>query len=142
MTTFTGLFKESSSKLGVFYPTYYIIATFQSFEKAREAEQAVRKLGIGDDEMASVPADEMLTFFEEFRANSGVWSGVMTMLSRGFGTEQVFADDDIDSALKGAGFLAIHSKEEELTKRLQALIAPFQPITMHWYAPGGVHLLV
>ena len=142
MTTFTGLFKESSSKLGVFYPTYFIVATFQSFEQAKLAEQAVRKTGIGEDEMAAIPADEMLTFFEEFRANSGVWSGVMTMLSRGFGTEQVFADDDINSALRGAGFLAVHSTDEALTERIKSLLTPFGPITMHWYAPGGVHLLV
>lgn len=142
MTTLTSFFKESDSSLGVFYPTHYIIATFLTFEKAQEAAQALRRAGYAQDEILAIPGEEVLTFFEDFRAHSGLWAGAMTMLSRAFGTEQVFADHDVENARAGAGFLAVHSKEQAETNRIRALLEPFGPRAMHWYESGGVEALI
>jgi hypothetical protein len=142
MTTLTNFFKESDSSLGVFYPKHYIIATFPSFEKTKEAAQALRNAGFSPDEILAIPGEEILKFFEDFRANSGLWSGAMTVLSRAFGTEQVFADDDVESARAGAGFLAVHTGEQAEADRVRALLAPFNPRAMHWYESGGVQSLI
>ena len=142
MTTLTNFFKESDSTLGVFYPKHYIIATFPTWALTLEAAQAMRAAGFSDDEVLAIPASEILKYFEEFRANSGLWAGVMSMLSRAFGTEQVFADDHIHSAQEGRGFLAIYSPEQACTRRVQALLTPFEPEAMHWYQAGGVETLV
>jgi hypothetical protein len=142
MTTLTHFFKESDSSLGVFYPRHYIIAVFPTFEKTKEAAQALRGVGFGEDEVLAIPGSEILKYFEEFRANSGLWAGVMTMLSRAFGTEQVFVDEDVELAHGGAGFLAIHSLEEHETRRIQAVLEPFEPSAMHWYEAGGIQTLV
>jgi hypothetical protein len=142
MTTLTNFFKESDSSLGVFYPKHYIIAAFPSFAKTKEASQALRKAGFSEDEVLAIPSAEILRYFEEFRANSGLWAGVMTMLSRAFGTEQMYADDDVHQAQGGAGFLAIHSPDEAQTARIKALLAPFEPRAMHWYETGCIQSLI
>jgi hypothetical protein len=142
MTALTSFFKESESSLGVFYPKHYVIATFKTFAGSEKAAQALRGAGFGDEEVLAIPGADVLKYFEEFRANSGLWSGVMTMLSRGFGTEQVFADDDVQRAKAGAGFLAVHGPQEADKSRVKALVTPFEPIAMHWYAAGGVECLI
>src|SRR5271168_5048733 len=103
MTTLTNFFKESESKLGVFYPQHYIVATFPTFEKTQQAAQALRCAGFADEEMLALRGSEILAYFADLRAHSGLWSGVMTMLSRAFGTEQIFADADVERALAGDG---------------------------------------
>ncbi len=142
MTTLTNFFRESDSNLGVFYPNHYIIATFPTFEKTEQAAQALRKVGFSDNEVLAIRGEEILKFFAEFRANTGLWAGVMTMLSRGFGTEQVFADDDVQRARAGAGFLAVYAPDESAGTRVRAQIEPFEPRAMHWYRPGGVESLI
>jgi hypothetical protein len=142
MTTLTNFFKESDSQLGVFYPVHYIIATFSTFGKTQEAAQALRTAGFAPDEVLAIPGSEVLAYFEEFRAHSGLWAGAMTMLSRAFGTEQVFADADVQRAQAGAGFLAVHSAEDSVTARARALLQPFEPRAMHWYESGGIQSLI
>lgn len=141
MTALTAFFKESDSSLGVFYPKHYLIATFRTFAATEQAAQALRGAGFGEDEVLAIPGSGILAYFEDFRKHSGLWAGVMTMLSRGFGTEQVFADDDVHNAQAGAGFLAVYSPREAEKELIHALLTPFEPLAMHWYAPGGVESL-
>jgi hypothetical protein len=142
MTTLTNFFQESDSNLGVFYPKHYIIATFSTYEKTGQAAQALRNAGFSENEVLAVPGAQILQYFEEFRANSGLWAGVMTMLSRAFGTEQVFVDDDVQRARAGEGFLAVHSVNEQETARICAVLEPFEPRAMHWYEAGGIQSLI
>jgi hypothetical protein len=142
MTTLTDFFKESDSSLGVFYPKHYVIGTFPTLEKTEEAVQALRCAGFSDDEVLAVPGSEILQYFAEFRANASLWSSVMTTLSRAFGTEQVFADDDAELARSGAGFLAVHSPDDASTARVRSLVEPFAPRALHWYQSGGVQSLI
>ena len=66
----------------------------------------------------------------------------MTTLSRAFGTEQVFADDDAQLAHSRAGFLAVHSLDECCAARIRALLEPFEPRALHWYQSGGIQSLI
>ena len=141
-TTLHKFFHKADSALGVFYPTHYIIATFTTFEAAEQAAQALRGAGFSENEVLAIPGAGLLEFFSEFRSNAGLWAGVMTMLSRAFGTEQVFADDDQELAHKGAGFLAVHSPTEAGTCRIEGMIKRFEPLAMHWYESGGVQSLI
>jgi hypothetical protein len=142
MTSLTNFFKESDSKLGVFYPKHYIIATFATFAQTQEASQSLRNAGFSEEEVLAIPGSEILKYFEEFQSHSGLWAGVMTMLSRAFGTEQLFADDDVLCAQSGAGFLAIHSVDESETASVRAVLDPFEPRAMHWYESGGIQSLI
>jgi|ERR1700722_4734350 hypothetical protein len=142
MTTLTNFFKESDSNLGVFYPKHYIIATFPTFDKTKEAAQELRKAGFSENEVLAIPGSEVLKYFEEFHANSGLWAGVMTMLSRAFGTEQLFADDDVQCARAGDGFLAVYCAEDPTAAKVRAILEPFKARAMHWYQAGGIQSLV
>ena len=142
MATLTSFFKSSDSTLGVFYPADYIIAIFPTFSSAQGASQVLRGAGFGEDEVLAIPGSEVLKYFEGFRANSGYWAGIMTMLSRAFGTEQVFADDDVEDAQAGKGFVAIYSPGEAQAARIVELVKPFEPKAMHWYHTGGVQCMV
>jgi hypothetical protein len=142
MAALTKFFKGSDSTLGVFYPTDYIIAVFPTFASAEAASQALRGTGLSKDEVLAIPGLEVLKYFEEFRAHSGYWAGVMAMLSRAFGTEQVFADDDVQSALAGEGFVAIHSPGEAEAHRIKDLLQPLEPKAMHWYHTAGVECMI
>ena len=142
MTTLTNFFKDSDASLGVFYPKHYIIAAFPAFSTAQEAAQALRRAGFSDDEVLAIPSREILQYFQEFRANSGLWASVMTVLSRAFGTEQIFADDDVERAEAGLGFLAVYSPDDAITARVRALLLPFQPRAMHAYQTSGIETLV
>src|ERR1700722_16486146 len=84
MTALTGFFKDSESSLGVFYPKHYIIATFETFASTNEAALELRKAGFHEDDVLAIPGSEILDFFVEFRSHAGLWTGVMTMLSRSF----------------------------------------------------------
>jgi hypothetical protein len=142
MNTRTSFFKESDSRLGVFYPQHYIIATFPTFATTQEAAQTLRRAGFNQDDVMAIPASGILEFFEDFRSQSRPWAGVMAMLSRAFGTEQVFADADVACARAGDGFLAIYSPRQGDKSKIQALLKPFEPVAMHWYNPGGIESLV
>lgn len=142
MAILTSFFKGSDSTLGVFYPAGYIIAIFPTFASAEAASHALRRNGLGEDEVLAIPGSEVLKYFEEFRAHSGYWAGIMSMLSRAFGTEQVFADNDVQSALAGEGFVAIYSPGETQAARIRELVAPFEPKAMHWYHTGGVECMI
>jgi len=142
MTTLSSFFKQSDSSLGVFYPKHYIIATFPTFAQTKQAAQALRIAGFSEDEVLAIRGEEILQFFEEFRDHAGLWAAAMTVVSRAFGTEQLFADDDVQSARAGAGFLAVHCPEEAGGARVRALLEPFEPRAMHWYRGGGVESLI
>jgi len=142
MAILTSFFKGSDSTLGVFYPADYIIAIFPTFASAAAASHALRRTGLGEDHVLAIPGSEVLKYFEEFRAHSGYWAGIMTVLSRAFGTEQVFADNDVQSAQAGEGFVAIYSPGEAQAARMRELVMPFAPKAMHWYHAGGVECLV
>lgn len=141
MTTLSRFFQESDSSMGVFYPRHYIIATFSTFDKTKEGAQALRGVGFSEKEVIALPGSEVLKYFQEFQSHAGLWSGVMTMLSRAFGTEQIFADDDVERARAGAGFLAVYSPEAAQAEHIRVLLAPFEPRAMHWYEAGGIQTL-
>jgi hypothetical protein len=127
--------------LGVFYPTHYIFAAFSSFQAAKNAAGRLEEGGFSKDELVSVTGAETLRFFDEMRADVGVWGELMTTLSRFFGTEEVFADIDIAKSHEGAGFLAVYCPQEDEAERVRDLLEPFGPLSMQLYLPGGVRSL-
>jgi hypothetical protein len=142
MSLLSTFFKESETCLGVFYPKRYIIATFSSFESARLAERALRATGFLPDEVQAVSGGEMLHFFRELRARTGLLGGLMTEFSRFIGTEASFLDRDVWEAKHGAGFLAVHCSTEREADHIRGLLTPLRPSAMEWYQMGAVCSLV
>jgi hypothetical protein len=142
MGELSSFFKESTTSLGLFYPKHYVIATFPKYSSAQTAGQTLRDAGFREDDVMVATGDEVLGFFKHFREDAGLWGIVMRPISRFFGTEATFADQDIVHAHEGAGLLAVHSLTEQDTKRITSNLAPLEPSSMEWYLPGGVRSLV
>jgi hypothetical protein len=136
------LFKGSETRLGVFYPKKYIIATFPALENAISARYILRTAGFGSDEVRAVSGEEMLHFFHDLRMRTGLLGELMTVLSRFIGTEASFFDRDVWEARHGAGFLAAPCVSELDANRIRELLTPLCPSAMQWYRMGAVWSLV
>jgi hypothetical protein len=136
------LFKGSETWLGVFYPRKYIIATFSSFETALSGKQALRAAGLGPDEIRAVSGGEMLHFFREMQARTGLLGDLMTEFSRFIGTEASFFDRDVWEARHGAGFLAVHCSTEKEADYIRHRLTPLRPVSMQWYRTEAVESLI
>ena len=142
MSELTKLFPERETRLGIFYPTDYIVAVFKSFNDAKSAHDALRHAGFADDETRAVPGSDVLDYFDELSQETGVWGWLMTELSRVIDTEAHFLDADIRAAKRGAGFLVVHCLTEPDSARIRELVAPSRPIAMQWYTAGAVQSLI
>jgi hypothetical protein len=135
-------FKGAKTSLGVFYPWKYVIATFPSFEAAKAAGDALRQAGMGADEVMAVTGEEMLKFFDQLRTETSLFGALMEGFSRVIATEAAFVEADIRRAREGAAFLAIYHPDEADTQHLRELLAPLEPISMHWYRRGSIESLI
>jgi hypothetical protein len=142
MSELAGLFQEQETRLGVFYPTGYVVAVFRSLGEAKSAHEVLCRAGFPRDEARAVPGSDVLDYFEELSAQTGIWGLLMTEFSRAIDTEASFQDKDIKAAKRGAGFLVIHSETEERAERIHGILAGCGPLAMQWYGPGAVHSLV
>ena len=97
-------FKESDTEWGVFYPKHYILALFPNFAEADLAKEALKRAGRSDEDVISVRGEEVVHFAEEVLIKGGLWGMLMTELSRTFGTEALYADQDLAAAKEGAAF--------------------------------------
>jgi hypothetical protein len=137
-----GFFSGSDISFGVFYPKRHIMAVFPSFGVAKEAEAALRDAGFHEQEILAISGEEMLKFLEELRLYAGVWGELMARLSRAFGTEEVFVDNDIRKAHEGAAFLAIYSPAATESDHIRQALEPFRPIAMQRYLASGIQSLI
>ncbi|SRR5712691_3124440 len=135
-------FKGAKTSLGVFYPWKYVIATFPSFEPAKAARDALLQAGMGADEVMAVTGEEMLKFFGQLRTETSLFGALMEGFSRVIATEAAFVEADIRRARESAAFLAIYHPDEADTQRLRELLAPLEPVSMHWYRRGSIESLI
>jgi hypothetical protein len=133
-------FHGSATTLGVFYPTYYVFASFPSLQHAQNSAKALEEPGFRETIAASAAAT--FTFMNEIRSEVGLWGALMSSISRFFGTEEVFVDIDLAKIEACAAFLAVYCRREEHSERIRDLVLPFEPIAMQLYLPDGIRSLI
>ena len=136
------LLQGSRTLLGIFYPKYFIVAVFRSFEAAQSAAQALHTADFGEDELLAVSGGEMLQHLKNVRARSGLWTGLATELSRVLDTQANLVDREVELAGAGAGFLLAYAPDEPLEARISEMVKPFGPVAMVWYHPYYIRHLV
>jgi hypothetical protein len=134
-------FKGSDTQFGIFYPTGYLVAIFPDIGLARRAAHALGLGGFLDDDVITVPGEEVVRFAEEHLQNSSLWGMLMRQLSRIFATEEVYADHDLILAREGAAFLAVYCPAEKRKEEAWEIIDPFGPVKARHYALGCVEHL-
>jgi hypothetical protein len=135
-------FNGSDASFGVFYPRGHIVAIFPSLDVAKRAEAVVRNIGFKEHEVLAIAAEEMLQFLSEFELRAGLWGMLMRRLSRMFGTEEMFVDNDIRRARQGAGFLAIYSPDDAECEWIRHALEEFRPLSMQRYLASGIQSLI
>jgi hypothetical protein len=131
-------FKSAETARGVFSPKGYLLAVFGEGIAALQAETALRNSGITEDEVIAVSGNDMLRYTQEHVQNDGLIGGVMRELSRFFGTEALYTDNDVKLASAGAWFLLVHCPTEKAKHGAWALIQPLKPLVARHYEFGGI----
>jgi len=135
VATLAGFFKESDTKLGIFYPNHYLVAVFPNVAAAGFAANKLRKAGFASDDVVATDGAEVIQLAKQ---ESGVGSLLMQALSRFFATEQVYTDHDVEHARHGAGFLAVHCPTELSKAEAWRLIQPEDPVDARYYGSDGI----
>jgi hypothetical protein len=131
-------FKTSGLRLGVFYPTHYLVAVFPNPAGAESALHKLLNAGFAPSDAIAADGNAVLEFDKEETHLAGF---VMRAVSRFFGTEQEFADHDLEDARKGAGFLAVLCPTDDLKNRAWSLIESEGPLDARYYSRLGIEHL-
>ena len=142
MSTISGFFKDSDTKFGVFYPNNHIVAILASYDIARQAREALLGIGYSDENVLVLTGDEYLKMADEIRNESGLWSKLAAELSRIAGTEELYLDDDLEHAKRGAAFLAVYCPTDEDSGRIRAALEALSPISLRRYSSLAVERMV
>jgi hypothetical protein len=135
MSLLTNFFKESDTKLGVFYPEHYLIVVFRDLDTARRSVTKLRQAGFDEDEVIAVEGREIIELAKE---ETGPGHLIMQSLSRFIGTEQMSHDSDMKLARLGAAFLAVHCVTEQEKQEAWAALEPEAPIAARYYSGDGI----
>jgi len=135
VATLAGFFKESDTKLGIFYPNHYLVAVFDTVAAAGLAANKLRVAGFASDEVIATDGAEVIQLAKQ---ETGVANLLMQGLSRFFATEQIFTDNDLEHARHGAGFLAVHCPTDVVKAEAWRLIRPENPLDARYYGSDGI----
>ena len=136
------LFKGHDTSWGIFYPTDYLIAIFDSIEAAKRARDALRSAGYSEDEVDAVPSDYVIADIEDGKRDASLLTRIKQQISKAFGAEAEHWEEDLKFAKQGAGFLAVRSASEAEAQRVVRLLKPEHPRKVRRYGKVGVEQLV
>ena len=142
MSRLSTFFKDADTEFGVFYPKHYLLAAFPDFADADEARVKLIRSGRLEEDVISVPGEEVVRFAEDHLLKDGLWGAMMTELSRTFGTEALYADKDLAAARKGAGFVAVHCLTDDAKSEAWKTLEPTHPLVARYYSFGGIEHFV
>jgi hypothetical protein len=89
-----------------------------------------------------VQGEEVVHFAADHALKDGLSGGLMTKLSRMFGTESLYAEKDLAAAKKGAAFVAVHCPTEAVKIEAWKFLGPRHPLVARYYSFGAIEHLV
>ena len=134
-------FKESDSSFGVFYPTHYVVAGFDTLQHAEQAEQALRDAGFAEDEVRAADGNFVVNKVESQQDASWL-DDIKAGIARMVGTEANYIDEDLALARRGGAFVFVYAPDHEIMNRVAGELKKLHPIYARHYASIGVaHLM-
>jgi hypothetical protein len=134
-------FRGSDTQFGIFYPKNYLVAIFDSFSIASEAQRTLMAARFTAAEVLAVPGQDIVQHAQENFEKKGLWGAMMAEVSRAIGTEASFADQDLEKAREGAAFLVVHAPTEDKKQAAWQSIAPLRPSVTKHFSNGGIEFL-
>jgi hypothetical protein len=113
MNRLPAFFRGRETHLGLFYPEHYLLAVFPNLAQADRAQEKLRHAGCVED-VISVSGEEVVHFAQDHWLQDELWGFLMGWLSRLLGTEEAYADKDLQAAKNGAAFIAVHCPTEKI----------------------------
>jgi hypothetical protein len=141
MSQLATFFHGQDTKLGVFYPTHYLIAIFPSLEQALAAERKLRGMGFSGEQVMAAPGQDLNDLVREETAQGGVSGYLMKEFSRFLHTEAAYTDIDLKHAGRGAAVLAVRCDDEQSKQSAWDAIASDKILAARYYATGGIEHL-
>jgi hypothetical protein len=134
-------FKEQDRSFGVFYPLHYIVAAYDTPERAEEVRKRFIDAGFENDDVASATGPFVKRTLESM--SGATWIERFKIGFASFlGTELGYVDDDRKLAERGAGFLFVYAPDDASTSKAEALLTLTHPISARRYDHAGIRRLV
>jgi hypothetical protein len=138
MNKLVDYFGTSVERLGAFYPTHCLMAVFRNPAGAEFALQKLLSAGFAPSDVIAADGKAVLEFDKD---ETDLARFIMRAISRFFATEQVYADQDLEDARHGAGFLAVRCPTDDLKNTAWSLIEPEGPLDARYYSRLGIEHL-
>ena len=100
--------KEQDRSFGVFYPLHYVVAAFETPERAEDVRRIFVDSGFDDGDVASATGSFVTQKLESMSGSTWIEHFKIGFASF-LGTELGYIDDDHKLAQRGAGFLVIYT---------------------------------
>jgi hypothetical protein len=134
-------FKEQDRSFGVFYPLHYIVAAFDTPERAEAVRKEFVESGFDDGEVASATGSFVTRTLESMKG--ATWLERFKIGFASFlGTELGYIDDDRKLAERGAGFLFIYTPDDASIGKAEKLLLRTHPISARRYDHAGIRRLI
>lgn len=130
-------FKESDSSFGLFYPSRYVVAGFDNYERAKVVKQALLDKGIAPDDVEAASGPFVVNEVES-QDDANWLDHIKAEIARGVGTEAGYIDDDLMLARRGGAFVFIYAPEQEDVESLREFLKRMHPIFARHYNPMGI----
>ena len=134
-------FKENDHSFGVFYPLHYIVAAFDTPERAEAVHKVFLDAGFDDSDVASATGPFVTQKLESMKG--ATWLEKFKIGFASFlGTELGYIDDDRKLAERGAGFLFVYAPDDAATRKAEALLVRAHPLSARRYDHAGIRRLI
>lgn len=134
-------FKEQDRSFGVFYPLHYIVAAFDTPERAEDVRKLFVDAGFDDSDVASTTGSFVTQKLESMSGST--WIDRFKIGFASFlGTELGYIDDDHKLAQRGAGFLFIYAPDATSIGNAEALLVRTHPLSARRYDHAGIRRLI
>lgn len=134
-------FKEGDHSFGMFYPRHYILAGFDSIERALDAERELLTQGFAEDEVRSATGSFVVDQLESME-DAGFLDRLKMQIARAVGTEAGYIDDDLKLARQGGAFLFVYAPTDQDCSRAMAALEPQRPVFARRYLPMAIERLI
>jgi hypothetical protein len=134
-------FKEQDRSFGVFYPLHYVVAAFDTPERAEAVRKEFVEAGFRDDEVASATGPFVTRHLESMKGATWIERFKIGFASF-LGTELGYIDDDRKLAERGAGFLFIYTPDNASIGETEKLLVRAHPISARRYDHAGIRRLI
>ena len=134
-------FKDNDHSFGVFYPLHYIVAAFETPERAEAVHQQFCEEGFDDSDVASATGPFVTQKLESMKGATWLENFKIGFASF-LGPELGYIDDDRKLAERGAGFLFVYTPDDASIAKAEHLLQRAHPLSARRYDHAGIRRLI